>query len=90
VIPGNDDSARALSLYSRLMTDSILSGIQMQASLHTAPQASVGGESRGPRAKAQATVTLSKAAQEVAAADEAAEAPAAAPVAAPATEAASA
>lgn len=81
VIPGNDDSARALSLYSRLMTDAILSGIQMQASLHSAPQATVGSEGRGPRAKAQATVTLSKAAQEVATADAAAEAPVAAPAA---------
>lgn len=88
VIPGNDDSARALSLYARLMTDAVLSGIQMQAALHTAPQAGVGAESRGPRAKQQATVTLSKAAQEVATAEAAAEAPA--PVAAAATEAASA
>ena len=91
VIPGNDDSARALSLYSKLMTDAVLSGIQMQAALHTAPAAS-SGEGRAPRAKAQTTVTLSKAAQEVATADAAAEAPAAAPAAeaAPATEAASA
>ncbi len=73
VIPGNDDSARALSLYARLMTDAVLSGIQMQAALHSAPAAE-----RGVRSKPQATVTLSKAAQEVAAAE------------APATEAASA
>lgn len=69
MIPGNDDSARALSLYAKLMTDSVLSGIQMQAALHSA-QPSV---SRG---KPQ-TVTLSKAAQEAANADVAAEAAAA-------------
>ncbi len=64
VIPGNDDSARALSLYTRLMTDAVLSGIQMQANMH-AP--SIGGDVRGgARAKAQTTVTLSKAAQEAA------------------------
>lgn len=85
VIPGNDDSARALSLYSKLMTDAVLSGIQMQAALHTAPQAAVGEANRGPRVKAQTTVTLSKAAQEVATAEAAAEA---APAAAPAAEAA--
>ncbi len=76
IIPGNDDSARALSLYSRLMTDAILSGIQMQANLQGA---SLGGEVRAPRAKAQNTVTLSKAAQEAANDDAAA---ATAPVAA--------
>ncbi|RYG59532.1 MAG: 30S ribosomal protein S2, partial [Alphaproteobacteria bacterium] len=74
VIPGNDDSARALSLYTRLMTDAVLSGIQMQANMH-AP--SIGADVRGgTRAKAQNTVTLSKAAQEAANED------AAAPVAA--------
>lgn len=84
VIPGNDDSHRALSLYAHLFTDAVLSGIAMQAQLHTAqPQVST-GEGRAPRSKAQTTVTLSKAAKEVAAADEAA-ATAAAP--APAAEA---
>lgn len=74
VIPGNDDSTRALSLYARLMADSVLSGIQMQAQLHNAqPQAST-GEGRAPRARTQATVTLSKAAKEAVAAEEAAEA----------------
>lgn len=75
VIPGNDDSARALSLYSRLMTDAVLSGIQMQANMH-AP--SIGGSAGSPRAKAQTTVTLSKAAQEAANDDTAAAAPVAA------------
>ena len=64
MIPGNDDSARALSLYAKLVADSVLSGIQMQAALHNAqPQA--GGRS----SKAQTTVTLSKAAQEAATAE---------------------
>lgn len=76
VVPGNDDSHRALSLYAHLFTDAVLSGIALQAQLHTAqPQVST-GEGRAPRAKAQTTVTLSKAAKEAAAADEAAAAPA--------------
>lgn len=83
VIPGNDDSTRALSLYARLMADAVLSGIAMQASLHSAPQSHApSSEIKAPRAKAQTTVTLSKAAQAAADADDkapAAEAAAAAP-----------
>ncbi len=95
MIPGNDDSARALSLYAKLMTDAVLSGIQMQAALHNAqPSVSSGSGNRASGGKGQTTVTLSKAAQEAATADdkaEAAEAKAAAPAAeAPAAEAASA
>ncbi|MBI1309378.1 MAG: 30S ribosomal protein S2 [Proteobacteria bacterium] len=85
VVPGNDDSTRALSLYTRLMADAVLSGIAMQAQNagSMAPQASASNsEAKAPRAHGTATVTLSKAAQ--AAADEgdkveaaAAEAPAA-------------
>jgi small subunit ribosomal protein S2 len=84
VIPGNDDSARALSLYAKLMTDSVLSGIALQAQLHAAQPQVASGEVRAPRAKAQTTVTLSKAAQEMVAAEEAAAAPAAASAPAPA------
>lgn len=78
LIPGNDDSTRALSLYARLFADSVLSGIAMQAQSHAAPAAA---EVRAPRAaKGPTTVTLSKAAQAaVEAADKpevAAEAPA--------------
>lgn len=75
MVPGNDDSTRALSLYARLFADSVLSGIALQAQLHgNTPAASSNGEVRAPRAKAQTTVTLSKAAQEAANADDAAEA----------------
>lgn len=74
IVPGNDDSVRALSLYARLMADSVLSGIALQAQQHgTAPAASEG--MRAPRSKAQSegapTVTLSKAAREAANAEEA-------------------
>ena len=88
MIPGNDDSARALSLYAKLMTDAVLSGIQMQAALHNA-QPSVTNAGRGG-GKGPTTVTLSKAAQEAANTD--AKAEAAAPVAAeaPAAEGAQA
>lgn len=75
VIPGNDDSHRALSLYAHLFTDAVLSGIALQAQLHSA-QPQVSSESRAPRTKAQTTVTLSKAAKEAVAAEEAAQAPA--------------
>lgn len=70
IIPGNDDSTRALSLYARLCADAVLSGIAMQAQLHAAqPQL----EGRAPRApRTQTTVTLSKAAQDVVAAEAAA------------------
>jgi small subunit ribosomal protein S2 len=72
VIPGNDDSSRALGLYARLAADSVLSGLAMQASsMHTQPMAGgTEGKSRSPRASA--TVTLSAKAQEAANAPEAA------------------
>ncbi|NBV54182.1 MAG: 30S ribosomal protein S2 [Proteobacteria bacterium] len=73
MVPGNDDSTRALSLYARLCADAVLSGIAMQASLHQPVQAAASnaeGRTRAPRGPV--TVTLSKAAKEVAAADEAA------------------
>lgn len=71
VVPGNDDSSRALSLYSKLFSDAVLSGIALQA--HNAPVVKTAGgvvSSRGP--KKEVTVTLSKKAQEVANADAAA------------------
>ncbi|MCP5404969.1 MAG: 30S ribosomal protein S2 [Pseudomonadaceae bacterium] len=73
VIPGNDDSSRALSLYSRLVADAVLSGIAMQA--HNAPVVkSAGGVVAARAPKKETTVTLSKKAQEVANAEAAAEA----------------
>jgi small subunit ribosomal protein S2 len=85
LIPGNDDSTRAMNLYTRLFADAVLSGIAMQAQLHNAqPQVT---EGRAPRARTQTTVTLSKAAQEVATADAAAEAAAPAEAAAEAPQA---
>ena len=82
VIPGNDDSSRALGLYARLAADSVLSGLAMQASSMNT-QTMSGSSSRG---RSSASVTLSAKAQEAANAPEATEA--AAPAAeAPAAEA---
>ena len=70
VVPGNDDSIRAMGLYARVFADAVLSGIAQQAN-----QAQPAAEAapRAPRtAKGPTTVTLSKKAQEAAAADEAA------------------
>lgn len=76
VVPGNDDSTRALGLYARLCADAVLSGLAMQAQSHAVrPMESAGAvkEMKAPRAKT--TVTLSAAAQaaanEVPAAEEA-------------------
>lgn len=73
MVPGNDDSTRALSLYARLCADAVLSGIAMQANLHQPAQASASnaaeGRTRAPRGPV--TVTLSKAAKEAAAAEDA-------------------
>ena len=70
VVPGNDDSVRALGLYARLCADAVLSGIALQAqhSAHAAVPAE--GRSRAPRGAA--TVTLSAKAKEAAEAAEAA------------------
>lgn len=79
-IPGNDDSTRALSLYSRLMSDAALSGIALQAQ-------SAGARSSAPsikKGKEQTTVTLSPKAKEVAAAAEKAPVAEATPTEAPA------
>lgn len=77
VIPGNDDSTRALGLYARLAADAVLSGIAMQ--VQSAP--AVHTDARAPRR----TVTLSSKAQTAANEAEveavAAEAAAAAPAA---------
>ncbi|HEX2859669.1 MAG TPA: 30S ribosomal protein S2 [Alphaproteobacteria bacterium] len=83
VIPGNDDSVRALNLYARLCADAAISGIAMQASLHQPGGNAAGAEgaSRGAR-KGPVTVSLSKKAREVAKADDkAADAAEAAPAA---------
>ncbi|PIZ30993.1 MAG: 30S ribosomal protein S2 [Alphaproteobacteria bacterium CG_4_10_14_0_8_um_filter_53_9] len=79
VIPGNDDSIRSLGMYARLCADSVISGIEMQAqSSAVKPTATVGGVTEIKSAPRKATtVTLSKAAQAVANADEAAPAEAA-------------
>ncbi len=75
VVPGNDDSSRALSLYTRLFAESVKSGTALHQQMAAAqPQAAEGNAGRAPRSKAQTTVTLSKAAQAVVAADAAAEA----------------
>jgi small subunit ribosomal protein S2 len=78
VIPGNDDSARALSLYAKLCADAVLSGIALQAS--GAPAAGAGADVRGPRAPRSGTaaaaaagsITLSAKAKEAMAAADAA------------------
>ena len=70
VIPGNDDSVRALSLYARLFADAVLSGIAQQASL-AQPTVSSDAPRANRAAKGPTTVTLSKKAQEVATADDA-------------------
>lgn len=53
-IPGNDDSTRALKLYTRLLSDAILDGISQQMS--SMGKAKMGGEPKGGR---KATVKLS-------------------------------
>ena len=84
VIPGNDDSSRALSLYARLFAEAALSGIAMQSQAAAPAQASVG---HAPRHGRTTTVGLSKKAKEVADAEAKGEA---VPAAAPATEGAGA
>lgn len=70
MIPGNDDSSRALSLYARLFSEAVLSGISMQTQHATVTKTADGTiAARAP--KKQTTVTLSKKAQEAAAAAEA-------------------
>jgi small subunit ribosomal protein S2 len=69
VIPGNDDSVRALSLYARLFADAVLSGIAQQASLAQPTVSSDAPRAARPN-KGATTVTLSKKAQEVATADD--------------------
>jgi small subunit ribosomal protein S2 len=66
IIPGNDDSTRALSLYAKLCAESVKSGqLLHQQMAASQPQTAEGTASRGPRSPRQATVTLSKAAQAV-------------------------
>jgi small subunit ribosomal protein S2 len=87
VIPGNDDSVRALQLYAKLCADAILSGIALQATMHQ-PGGNEGATAPRGR-KGPVTVSLSKKAKETAAAeDKAADAAEAAPAAAPAAPAA--
>jgi small subunit ribosomal protein S2 len=70
VVPGNDDSTRAMDLYARLFADAVLSGIAMQSQSAQPTQANVGD--LRPRTGRTATVSLSKKAQEVANAEAAA------------------
>jgi small subunit ribosomal protein S2 len=65
VIPGNDDSSRALSLYARLCSEAVLSGLAMQ-SQHAPVSKSADGTVMARAPKKQTTVTLSKKAQEAA------------------------
>jgi small subunit ribosomal protein S2 len=76
IVPGNDDSTRALSLYTRLFAESVKSGavLHQQMAATQAQPAAEGGAPRSPRAKTQTTVTLSKAAQAAVAAEVQAEA----------------
>ncbi|MFN7162990.1 MAG: 30S ribosomal protein S2 [Pseudomonadota bacterium] len=74
VVPGNDDSSRALSLYTRLFAESVKSGTALHQQMAAAQPQAAEGSTRAPRSKAQTTVSLSKAAQAVVAADAAAEA----------------
>ncbi len=86
IIPGNDDSTRAISLYAHLVAEAAKSGAELhkQMAVHQ-PQSGEGqGSARGPRSRQQTTVTLSKAAQAAVAAEEAS----AQQPTAPATEAA--
>lgn len=69
VIPGNDDSSRALDLYARLIADAALSGAAMQASHAAHTPAAQAGTVVAPAAGRKTTVTLSKKAKEVAAAE---------------------
>lgn len=74
VVPANDDSSRAMDLYTRLFSESVLSGLAMQAQNAPAVRTE-GGVTQAPRnGGKQATFTLSKKAKEVAASDAAAEA----------------
>lgn len=84
VVPGNDDSTRAMSLYAKLCADAVLSGIAMQAQGMGGNHTSATGEvtARAPRQnRGKTTVTLSPKAQEAANAADAAPAAAEAPTA---------
>ncbi len=74
IVPGNDDSTRAISLYAHLCAEAAKSGAELhkQMAVHQPQQTEGQGPSRGPRSKQTTTVTLSKAAQAVVAAEEAA------------------
>lgn len=72
VIPGNDDSSRALDLYARLFAEAALSGKAMQATHAAHTPAAQAGAVVAPAAGRKTTVTLSKKAKEVAAAESAA------------------
>jgi small subunit ribosomal protein S2 len=79
VIPGNDDSVRALQLYAKLCADAILSGIAMQATMGNRGQANAAEDGVAPRGrKGPVTVTLSKKAREAQATEDAKPAEAAA------------
>ncbi len=64
VVPGNDDSARAINLYCRLFSDSILAGIEEQAT--SSAHRSEGQAVRTTGSKREAKVRLSAKAQEAA------------------------
>jgi len=82
-IPGNDDSTRALNLYSRLVSDAVLSGIALQAQSAGAGRGASSAPSIKANKPAAAKVTLSPKAQAVAKEDAAAAAKPAAPEAKP-------
>lgn len=71
-VPGNDDSTRALGLYSRLVSDAVLSGIALQAQSAGAGRGAASAPSIKANKKERTTVTLSPKAKETAAKDEAA------------------
>ena len=64
-IPGNDDSARAISLYCRLFSDAVLSGIEAQAQT-SAGDVSIKQMAKGKPSKREANVTLSPKAEKAA------------------------
>lgn len=65
-IPGNDDATRAISLYAQLFSDAVLAGIEDQASSGKVKSTATIAPQSGTAAMADASVTLSPAAQKAA------------------------
>ena len=65
VVPANDDSSRAIGLYTRLFSEAVLSGLALQAQNAPAVRTE-GGVTQAARPAKQATFTLSKKAKEAA------------------------